>query len=86
MRQPVYSNELVYLDEVFPKASFLGLREWYLLGGDCSKCGHGAVVDRHELAQQFGSETVIASLQPKLRCCRCGSKGKSRWVIQKMPR
>ncbi|MEY9198476.1 hypothetical protein ABIA16_003592 [Sinorhizobium fredii] len=50
------------------------LEEWYVLGGQCSKCQHKGWIDRWDVARRFGKRIYIMMIAPKLRCTVCGNK------------
>ena len=66
--------------------SFEKLSEWYVLGACCQSCGRTNWLDRWELQRRYGKATFLETLRPKLKCIHCKERGKSQFVIGKMPR
>jgi hypothetical protein len=62
------------------------MREWYVLGGKCSRCLRKGWLDRYEIQRRFGRSTYLEKLRPLLRCKRCQNKGDNTWIVGKMAR
>jgi hypothetical protein len=67
-----------------PEYTFASLPEWKTLAIHCKSCDRVAPVNRWEMARKHGKQCAITTLLPKLRC-KCGAKGKSEWLVGKMP-
>ncbi len=61
------------------------LRQWQRLGGLCASCAHEGWLDRYQLERRYGA-VRLSALQPLLRCTRCQSKGRNRFIIAAMAR
>lgn len=67
-------------------ATLQDVPQWYELGGRCSICPHAALLDRWEIARRYGRKRFIITLEPKLRCTRCGNREANDFVLVKIPR
>lgn len=73
---PVPANRICLFD----------IQEWYELHAQCDGCGHTALVDRYSPAMQKVKGMPLVEVAAKLKCARCQARGKSRFLVRKMPR
>lgn len=74
---------------VYPRQHSVALRDipdWYGLGARCSKCKRAALLDRYEIASKYGSRRMLITLEPKLRCTKCGNPDANDFVLAKIHR
>jgi len=66
--------------------SHLGsLKEWTVLVGHCTRCGHKAQLDpRKEHGVHLS--TLLVYIRNRLRCAVCGQRGGIRLLVRKLPR
>jgi hypothetical protein len=62
------------------------LRAFHLVRAHCQACGHKAIVPNEALLQGQPGCTRLTSLQRRLRCRRCGAKGKALLEMEFQPR
>jgi len=62
------------------------LPEWYELYAECDACGHVARVDRYAEALQKVKGRPLMEVATKLKCAKCKTRGKSRFLVRKIPR
>ena len=68
-----------------PFDHFGSLKEWEVLVGECSHCGHKAELDpRKEPGVHFS--TLLAYIRNRLKCSNCGRRGGMNLLLRKMPR
>jgi len=58
--------------------------DWYEVGARCAKCRRAGLLDRWALARKYGNRRMIITLEPKLRCTRCGNKEANDFVLTKV--
>jgi hypothetical protein len=78
-------NDLFAAREAVKAVSFGDLPEWYLVGAECTACGHNAWVDRWELERRFGKDLKVVDSQQQLVCRNCRARG-GRWVLARATR
>lgn len=66
--------------------TFGDLREWFMLGGRCVKCGRRGTLDRWELERRWGKNVMIMSLSHRLRCTVCENRKGNRFWFAAMKR
>lgn len=62
------------------------IRSWEMVVAGCRECKNIAELPRYKLEKICDPGTPISSLVPRLKCRKCGSRGKSFISIIKMPR
>jgi hypothetical protein len=62
------------------------LRAFHLARAHCQACGHKAIIPNATLQQGRVGHTRLTSLQRRLRCQRCGAKGKAWLEMEFRPR
>lgn len=62
------------------------LRAFHLVRAHCQACGHKAVIPNAALVRGQPGYTRLTSLQRRLRCRRCGAKGKALLEMEFQPR
>jgi ribosomal protein L37E len=62
------------------------LRAFHLVRAHCQACGYKAIVPNAALLQGRPGYTRLTSLQGRLRCRRCGTKGKALLEMELRPR
>ena len=55
---------------------FQDLSSWALIGGRCARCEREGWINRDLLEGKFPN-AIISELAPKLRCRKCGNRGKN---------
>jgi hypothetical protein len=60
------------------------LRSWDVLAASCS-CGHFGIVNRALLLKRYENHYLM-TLETKLKCVRCKTRGTSKFWIGKQPR
>lgn len=68
------------------RITLFDLPEWYQLFAACSACGHMGEVDRKTPALQQAKLWPLGDLASKLKCAKCRTRGRSRFMVRKMPR
>ncbi|MGO4441578.1 hypothetical protein [Rhizobium sp. RAF56] len=61
-------------ERVDPEERLQDVAGWEILFALC-KCEHFAEVDIRRLKRKFGADTVLRTLEPKLKCAKCGGSG-----------
>jgi hypothetical protein len=62
------------------------VRAFHLVRAHCQACGHKAIIPNAALLQGRPGYTRVTSLQHRLRCRRCGAKGKALLEMEFQPR
>jgi hypothetical protein len=62
------------------------LRAFHLVRAHCQACGHKAIIPNTALQQGQPGYTRLTSLQRRLRCRRCGVRGKALLEMEFRPR
>jgi DNA-directed RNA polymerase subunit RPC12/RpoP len=62
------------------------LRAFHLVRAECQACGHKAIIPNATLQRNQPGHTRLTSLQRRLRCRRCGAKGKALLEMEFQPR
>jgi len=62
------------------------LRQWHLVEGRCFHCGHGAIIPHSVIKRGRSEHDVLAKLEDKARCQKCGAKGQNYLTIKLAPR
>ncbi|MGO4440283.1 hypothetical protein [Rhizobium sp. RAF56] len=71
-------------ERIGPEEKLGDIAGWEMLLALC-KCEHFAEVDIRKLKRKFGAETVLRTLEPKLKCAKCGGSGAAFFAV-KLPR
>lgn len=64
----------------------LDIRSWEMVVAGCPKCKNVAELPCFKLEKMCQPETPLVSLIPRLKCSRCGTRGKSFISVMKLPR
>ncbi|OLP44756.1 hypothetical protein BJF95_09770 [Rhizobium oryziradicis] len=67
-------------------ATLADLPQWYVIGGKCGRCGNVSLLDRWELERKLGKFRSIISMEPLLRCSRCGNNQNNSFVLGRAKR
>jgi hypothetical protein len=62
------------------------LLAFHLVRAHCQACGHKAIIPNAALQRGQPGYTRLTSLQRRLRCRRCGAKGKALLEMEFQPR
>jgi hypothetical protein len=62
------------------------LRAFHLVRAHCQACGHKGIIANAALQQDRPGYTRLTSLQRRLRCRRCGVRGKALLEMEFQPR
>jgi rubredoxin len=62
------------------------LRAFHLVRADCRACGHKAIVPNAALTQGRPGYTRLVDLERRLRCRKCGTRGKTSLGVEFRPR
>ncbi len=68
------------------RISLFDLPEWFQLFASCSECGRMDEVDRRNPKLQEMRLWPLGDLGRRLKCAKCGSRGRSRFMVRKIPR
>lgn len=74
------------LERPGPTATLDDIPGWYVLLAACPNCLRDAVIDRQPLIRQYGKDARLHDLERKLKCTKCGGRGRCRIVARKIPR
>jgi hypothetical protein len=76
------------MTELPPRYAFRleDLRAWHLVEASCAKCRHRAVIPHQLLTHGRPNYTRLYDLERKLRCQRCGARGRSSLAVRPRPR
>ena len=62
------------------------LRAFHLVRAHCQGCGHEAIIPNAALQRGQPGYTRLTSLQRRLRCQKCGARGKASLDVELRPR
>ena len=62
------------------------LRVFHFVRASCHTCGHKAIIPNAALLQGRPGYTRLMSLERRLRCQRCGARGKATLDVELRPR
>ncbi|SOC37065.1 hypothetical protein SAMN05892877_103409 [Rhizobium subbaraonis] len=68
------------------RISLFDLPEWYQLFAYCADCGRMEEVDRRSPKLEEMRLRPLADLAIRLKCGSCGSHGRSKFMVRKIPR
>ena len=76
----------VYVNSRQHSVAWQDIPDWYAVGARCYRCKRAGLLDRWELARKYGKKRMIITLEPLLRCTRCGNKEANDFVLAKVHR
>ncbi|MGK9200441.1 hypothetical protein [Sinorhizobium meliloti] len=66
-----------------PWINLTKLSAYYVLGGECGRCGHKGWIDREVVRRRFGAETFLKDLRNNLVCLECENRKGNTFTIWK---
>ncbi|TWD54499.1 hypothetical protein FB480_103410 [Agrobacterium vitis] len=61
-------------------ATLADLPQWYNLFAKCARCDHTSPLDRWELQRKHKARSII-SMEPLLRCAKCGNRQQNSFML-----
>jgi hypothetical protein len=58
---------------------------YYIASGRCKNCGHEADLDRRALSR-VPAKTMLVYMRQRMRCRKCGTRGRAKLFVRKKPR
>lgn len=77
------SNKYVGPASELPWLNLEKLSEYYILGGECDRCGHKGLLDREQIGGRFGRQTFLKDLRNNMMCLECGNRKGNSFTIWK---
>jgi len=60
---------------------FAMIPAWWVLGGICIACRRIGEVDRFDIERRHGRGALVHVVGEKLRCTRCGERGRCMFIL-----